>query len=181
MLSEEDVYRGPGNRPVRCKKCNHDFASQDCYRDHLLPYFEKSRPICDTVRKCPDCKTSYSLARKKAHKCFYHTCQNCHQYVNYRCYLQALGQGAGRKGREKISLHVFFDLECTQERANERGQFVHEPNYCVVQWQCSVCCTDDVVDVSVEDCSKCGKRQHVIDKRGPELLAESSIFSPAPF
>ena len=117
------------NHGIICKECDRLFKNQECYDRHKQePVNGGGRTMCETVRKCPECKKSIHVTKLKNHKCIdIHTCATCKVKCNpndpnHKCYMQQ------ERVKEEPSYAelLFFDFECNQERG------IHEVNLCVV-------------------------------------------------
>ena len=120
------VYEGDG---ITCNECDRLFKNQACYDRHKQqPMSGGGRVVCEAIRKCPKCGNSMDVRRiNGGHECVDKKCPTCKidrnpQDHNHKCYMQQL------QPKEESSYNhlLFFDFECTQERA------IHEVNLCVV-------------------------------------------------
>ena len=117
------------NHGIICKECDRFFFNQACYDRHKQePINGGGRTMCETVRKCPECKKSIDVAKLKNHQCIDNkTCTTCKVKCNpsdpnHKCYMQQ----EQVKEEPSYAQLLFFDFECTQEHG------IHEPNLCVV-------------------------------------------------
>ena len=126
-------YRGVGctleNHGIICKECDRFFFNQACYDRHKQePINGGGRTMCETVRKCPECKKSMDVTKLKNHQCIDNKkCPTCKVRYNpsdpnHKCYMQQ----EQVKEEPSYAQLLFFDFECTQEHG------IHEPNLCVV-------------------------------------------------
>ena len=121
------VYEDGG---ITCNECDRLFKNQVCYDRHKQqPINGGGRTVCETIRKCPKCKKSMDVRKIKdgGHECLDKKCPTCKiernpEDLDHLCYMQQL------EPKEESSYNhlLFFDFECTQERA------IHEVNLCVV-------------------------------------------------
>ena len=121
------VYEDCG---ITCNECDRLFKNQACYDRHKQqPINGGGRTVCEAIRKCPKCKhvTDIRKIRDGGHKCVDKKCPTCKimrnpKDLDHLCYMQQL------EPKEESSYNhlLFFDFECTQERA------IHEVNLCVV-------------------------------------------------
>ena len=117
------------NHGIICKECDRFFFNQACYDRHKQePINGGGRTMCETVRKCPECKKSMDVTKLKNHQCIDNkTCPTCKVKYNpddpnHKCYMQQ----EQVKEEPSYAQLLFFDFECTQEHG------IHEPNLCVV-------------------------------------------------
>ena len=117
------------NNGMVCQECDRFFFNQTCYDRHKQePINGGGRTMCETVRKCPECKKSMDVTKLKNHLCIDNKkCPTCKARYNpddpnHKCYMQ---QEQVREEPSYAQL-LFFDFECTQEHG------IHEPNLCVV-------------------------------------------------
>ena len=117
------------NHGITCKECDRFFFNQECYDRHKQePINGGGRTMCETVRKCPECKKSMDVTKLKNHQCIDNkTCPTCKVKYNpddpnHKCYMQQ----EQVKEEPSYAQLLFFDFECTQEHG------IHEPNLCVV-------------------------------------------------
>jgi len=101
--------RGRGNYPVPqelCRLCHWEFHGTHRYNYHLQRRGNnKTRSVCDMIKKCPNCRHVYRLADKykkiqrgshppkNPHQCWHSTCPNCEKDVNlfeHKCFIQRL-------------------------------------------------------------------------------------------
>ena len=120
------VYEDSG---ITCNECDRLFKNQACYDRHKQqPINRGGRVVCEAIRKCPKCGNSMDVRRiNNGHVCVDKKCPTCKidrnpQDLNHKCYMQQLE----RKEESSYNHLLFFDFECTQERA------IHEVNLCVV-------------------------------------------------
>ena len=73
---------------------------------------------------------------------------------------------------------MFFDMECTQDFEKHDGSFEHIPCLICAQQMCSKC--EAVDDLSV-DCTKCGKRTHVLWAEHPVVKIIYYLWESRPF
>ena len=115
---------------IVCNECDRLFKNQLCYNRHKeQPIDGGGRVVCEAIRKCPTCKKSMDVRKitAKGHECVDRKCPTCKiernpEDLNHKCYMQQL-----EPNEESSYNHLlFFDFECTQERA------IHEVNLCVV-------------------------------------------------
>ena len=120
------VYEDGG---ITCNECDRLFKNQACYDRHKQqPINGGGRTVCDVIRKCPKCHQAMDVRRiNSGHACVDKKCPTCKimrnpKDLNHKCYMQQL------EPKEESSYNhlLFFDFECTQERA------IHEVNLCVV-------------------------------------------------
>ena len=121
------VYEDGG---ITCNECDRLFKNQTCYDRHKQqPINGGGRPVCDVIRKCPKCKNAMDVRKIKdgGHECVDNKCPTCKimrnpEDLDHLCYMQQ------QEHKEESSYNhlLFFDFECTQERA------IHEVNLCVV-------------------------------------------------
>ena len=120
------VYEDNG---ITCNECDRLFKNQACYDRHKQqPIDGGGRTVCETIRKCQRCKQSMDVRKiNSGHQCVDKKCPTCKiirdpKDLNHKCYMQQL------EPKEESSYNhlLFFDFECTQERA------IHEVNLCVV-------------------------------------------------
>ena len=120
------VYEDCG---ITCNECDRLFKGQACYDHHKEPVNGGGRSVCETIRKCPKCKQAMDVRKIKdgGHVCVDKKCPTCKiirnpEDLDHLCYMQQL------EPKEESSYNhlLFFDFECTQERA------IHEVNLCVV-------------------------------------------------
>ena len=120
------VYEDGG---ITCNECDRLFKNQVCYDRHKQqPMNGGGRVVCETIRKCPKCGNSMDVRRiNGGHECVDKKCPTCKidrnpEDPNHKCYMQQL------QPKEESSYNhlLFFDFECTQDRA------IHEVNLCVV-------------------------------------------------
>ena len=115
---------------IVCNECDRLFKNQACYDRHKQqPINGGGRTVCETIRKCPKCKNAMDVRRigGRGHQCVDKKCPTCKidrnpEDLNHKCYIQQ------QEPKEESSYNhlLFFDFECTQERA------IHEVNLCVV-------------------------------------------------
>ena len=117
------------NNGIICKECDRLFKNQACYDRHKQePVNGGGRTMCETVRKCPECKKSIHVSKLKNHMCIDNKiCPTCKvkrnpNDPNHKCYMQQ--EQVNEEPR--YSELLFFDFECTQEHG------IHEVNLCVV-------------------------------------------------
>ena len=120
------VYEDDG---IMCNECDRLFKNQACYDRHKQPINGGGRPLCNVIRKCPKCQKAMDVRHIKdgAHECVDKKCPTCKimrnpEDLNHLCYMQQLEH----KEESSYNHLLFFDFECTQERA------IHEVNLCVV-------------------------------------------------
>ena len=85
--------------------CHRQFHGPNCYNYHLQRRNNnKTRSVCEMIRKCPNCRHIYKLPDKdkkvcvghplkKPHKCGWGTCPNSKKKVDmteHRCFIQRL-------------------------------------------------------------------------------------------
>ena len=122
------VYEDGG---ITCNECDRLFMNQACYDRHKQqPISGGGRPVCETIRKCPKCKQAMDVRKIKdgGHVCVDNKCPTCKikrdpKDLDHLCYMQ---QQLEPKEESSYNHLLFFDFECTQERA------IHEVNLCVV-------------------------------------------------
>ena len=117
------------NNGIICKDCDRLFKNQECYDRHKQePINGGGRTVCQSVRKCPECKKSMDVRKLNKHECVDNkTCPTCKvkrnpSDPNHKCYMQQ----EQVKEEPSYAQLLFFDFECNQERG------IHEPNLCVV-------------------------------------------------
>ena len=117
------------NNGMVCQECDRFFFNQACYDRHKQePINGGGRTMCETVRKCPNCKKSMDVTKLKNHACEDNkTCTTCKVKCNpndpnHKCYMQQ----EQVKEEPSYAQLLFFDFECNQERG------IHEVNLCVV-------------------------------------------------
>ena len=117
------------NHGIICKECDRFFFNQACYDRHKQePINGGGRTMCQTVRKCPECKKSMDVTKLKNHQCIDNKkCPTCKVKYNpsdpnHKCYMQQ----EQVKQEPSYAQLLFFDFECTQEHG------IHEVNLCVV-------------------------------------------------
>ena len=117
------------NNGIICKECDRFFYNQACYDRHKQePVNGGGRTMCETVRKCPECKKSMDVRKLSNHMCIDNKiCPTCKVKCNpndpnHKCYMQQ----EQVKEEPSYAQLLFFDFECTQEHG------IHEVNLCVV-------------------------------------------------
>ena len=117
------------NNGIICKDCDRLFNNHACYDRHKQePINGGGRTMCETVRKCPECKKTMDGRKLNNHMCVDNkTCPTCKvkcnpRDPNHKCYMQQ----EQVKEEPSYAQLLFFDFECTQEHG------IHEPNLCVV-------------------------------------------------
>ena len=108
---------------ITCNECDRLFKNQACYDRHKQqPINGGGRTVCEVIRKCQKCKQSMDVRHIRGHECVDKKCPTCKIRRNprdpdHQCYMQQL------EPKEESSYNhlLFFDFECTQERA------IHEP------------------------------------------------------
>lgn len=162
---------------VKCNECNRDFRDQNCYDQH------KSKNICDKVKRCSDCLTTYKADR--THECNEIYCKTCKKfsYQDHLCYIQI----DLKKYNDKDTLFIFYDLETQQEDFTSDDKLIgdhnciklHKPNLCVFTQRCDHCINTFSETII---CERCGVRQHqlnggnVIELFTQHLLNQRKIF-----
>ena len=111
---------GPGNFPTPrsiCRLCDREFFLEDCYASHLMRRSLKIRSVCDTHKKCPDCRHVYELDSKvrrgatlrqaDTHKCGWVECTICENKVElatHRCYIQRLPENENDPKLKRVKM-----------------------------------------------------------------------------
>ena len=121
------VYEGGG---ITCNECDRLFKNQACYDRHKQqPINGGGRTVCEKIRKCSKCHQAMDVRkiRDGGHTCVDKKCPTCKiernpNDLDHLCYMQQLEH----KEESSYNHLLFFDFECTQERA------IHEVNLCVV-------------------------------------------------
>ena len=88
-------------KEIICKKCNRNFFSKRCFKNHLKNRSKASAKgegkrakltdiVCDTVKKCLNCHRIITGKYVNNHKCGYTECNNCNKYVgkNHKCFMK---------------------------------------------------------------------------------------------
>ena len=73
-------------KEIVCEKCNGKFFGKRCFKNHHKNQSNveaKTDIVCDTVKKCLDCKHIITGKYVNSHKCGYSECNNCNKYVLY--------------------------------------------------------------------------------------------------
>ncbi|KAJ8934252.1 hypothetical protein NQ318_008695 [Aromia moschata] len=128
---------------VTCADCQRSFRGQQCYYNH-------KSSVCKEIYRCSDCFKVAKRGRK--HTCGEIFCKICNTHVpsDHLCYMQP---DAG-KPKTADTLYVFYDLETRQEKQQQDGSLLHEPNLCVLASRCSTCISDGTLYF----CQACGFR-----------------------
>ena len=103
----------PGQFPTPtsvCHLCHRKFFGDQCYNYHLQRRSLRLKSICDSLKKCPDCRHVYELddkvRRAPAHKCGWGECHICEKNVHvatYQCYIQRLPESEDDPKWKRVS------------------------------------------------------------------------------
>lgn len=140
---------------IMCTDCNRKFRSIDCYNKHKVARSSNKNTVCQQVKQCLDCLSTYKANR--IHTCEEIYCKSCnkHQPQGHLCYIKVNRGMPPSKGM----LFVFYDLEARQDQEGATGDKIHVPNLCVFQQRCESCMEEDN---NLIVCKKCGVRRQVI-------------------
>ena len=106
--------QGPGNFPTPrfiCRLCHREFFGEDCYAHHLMRRAINIRSVCDTHKKCPDCRHVYKLDPRPRrgrpateHQCGWGECLISEEQVElatHQCYIQRLPENGDDSKTQK--------------------------------------------------------------------------------
>ena len=71
-------------KEITCDKCNRKFFGKRCFKNHFKnrsKVEDKMDIVCDTVKKCLDCKRIITGKYVNCHKCGHSECNNCNKYI----------------------------------------------------------------------------------------------------
>ncbi|XP_018574075.1 uncharacterized protein LOC108913090 [Anoplophora glabripennis] len=128
---------------VTCSDCQRSFRGRQCYDNHMSQGSIGKSSVCEQIRRCPDCLKVIC---------------NVHVPADHLCYMQP---NTGKPKTDGL-LFVFYDLETRQEKAQEDGSLLHEPNLCVFKQCCDTC-----LNTPQKICSKCGVRLQILRCNDP--------------
>ncbi|XP_018568461.1 uncharacterized protein LOC108908806 [Anoplophora glabripennis] len=142
----------PGLKLV-CDCCKRSFRGQDCYDNHRKSGSFGQSTVCEQITYCDKCLRTVKADRK--HHCGEIFCKICNVHVpqDHLCFIQP----DLRKPKTNDLLFVFYDLETKQEKQQDNGSHLHEPNLCVYKQCCDTC-----MNSQQNTCTKCGVRLHVL-------------------
>lgn len=143
-----------------CVICGRGFRGEECFKNHERPLGKgKSKPLCDTLKKCIHCKFTYIQAKASKHVCNTSYCKTCKLYrkSDHLCFMQPYE--TRRKVNTKF-LYIFYDFECTQNitLGESTNKFLHIPNLCIAHQTCNSCFFNENLEVH---CDSCGFRKHI--------------------
>ncbi len=154
--------------PVKCKECNMDCRSEECFKEHQkVPVAKKGQhkgkpsglSQCRKWWKCPTCYKVLRTDRRNIdeHQCGEYLCSSCEQYVmeGHLCYLRAT-----RAKEHDNPKFIYFDFECSQDEV-----LVCEEGYKPLRITNCKDCQSQQVCTSHSKCqncktSWCGKATH---------------------
>ncbi|XP_023312242.1 uncharacterized protein LOC108915368 [Anoplophora glabripennis] len=163
----------PEDIAVTFSDCQRGFRGQQCYANHRSQGSMGKSSVCEQIGRCPDCFKV--VKRGRTHTCGEIYCKICNTHVpaDHLCYIQP------DHGKPKTTdlLFVFYDLETRQEKTQEDGSLLHEPNLCVAANRCDAC----IGEKNLYFCQKCGYRlvvytENVIDNFLKYVLAARQKF-----
>ena len=108
----------PGQFPTPtsvCHLCHRTFFGDQCYNYHLQRRSLRLKSICDSLKKCPDCRHVYEPdlkarhgggRRVPAHKCGWGECHICEKNVHvatHQCYIQRLPESEDDPKLKRVS------------------------------------------------------------------------------
>lgn len=144
---------------IKCDTCQRTFVSARCYHNHLETTIRSKTNVCSKMRLCEDCSMVYTVEKTKPHVCGQLYCRTCKCIMptRHECFMPVKKV---KKETKNGTLFIFYDFEAYQNKQipNEVGKFEHEVMLCVAHQACNIC---NIVDDIMENCSKCGKREHV--------------------
>ncbi|XP_067036362.1 uncharacterized protein [Acropora muricata] len=132
------AYRAYRSPDVLCPHCQRHFYGTACLERHRTrtidgrPQDQDHRPVCQTRRKCPQCR-AYLRGSKaiKDHRCGHAQFHACQQYVDiesHQCFIQVRTlDDDDDDDTVQPPVHVFFDIEAKQVDSR------HVPNLLVCQ------------------------------------------------
>lgn len=97
------------NALINCSSCNREFANASCFQNH------KNNKICDMIKVCQTCCTSYIVKKRSEHVCGDKYCKTCktEMPIRHECYM-AITKGSSKP--KNGVLYVFYDFECYQTK-----------------------------------------------------------------
>ncbi|XP_018578028.1 uncharacterized protein LOC108916298 [Anoplophora glabripennis] len=138
---------------VVCDCCKRSFRGQNCYENHRKSGSLGKSTVCEQITYCEKCLKTLKTDRK--HRCGEIFCKICNAHVpqDHLCFIQS----DKNKPKTIDTLFIFYDLETKQEKQQDDGSLLHEPNLCVFKQCCDVC-----MNTQQNTCTKCGVRLHVL-------------------
>ena len=145
---------------ITCDKCNRNFKSQTCLRNHI------QNKICEKKFKCEKCgilcNKKLLKDHKKSHVCGEIYCSVCRCFDSYdhKCFMQKSVIPTEYDDNGKLHdldepfKFIFFDFECTQNTGE------HVPNYCIAQKACNECYERPLES----ECLVCGEEKQKVFK-----------------